>query len=165
MTTLTRQALYDRVWTEPMTKIAADLGVRSSSLKAICDRAGVPTPRAGYWQKRADGRAAKPPGLSCETRAATEPVTLASRSRARTASPSPPAKAAAPVAPVIPATPVTKAGPVEHPATLKLRKTLEKAKPSPAGFMTVGGGGVIPAVLSRDAMDRTLTWLDGLLSG
>ncbi len=161
MITLTRQALYDRVWTDPMTKIAADLGVSSSGLKAICDRAAVPVPRAGYWQKRAVGRAGKPSALPCETRLATEPVILVSRPRVRAASPAP--KTAASPASTTSTRPVVEADRSEHPATLKLRKALEKAKPSPAGFVTAGGGGVVPAVLSPDAMDRALTWLDDFL--
>lgn len=161
MTTLTRKALYDLVWTEPMTKIAADLSISSSGLKAICDRAGVPTPRAGYWQKLAVGRASRPPALSCETRQATEPVVLVPKSRRLL--PATRAKAVAPLSPVTSASPVATADRAAHSAILKLREALQKAKPSPAGFVTAGGGGIVPTVLGPKAMDRALAWLDDFL--
>jgi hypothetical protein len=69
--TITRTALYERVWSTPMTKLVAELQTTIAILKSICDRAAIPTPPAGHWMKQQFGKAthtpplpAAPPGLS-----------------------------------------------------------------------------------------------------
>jgi hypothetical protein len=52
MPILTRQALYDLVWSMPMTKLAESLGLSDVGLAKICDRHRVPTPQRGYWAKK-----------------------------------------------------------------------------------------------------------------
>jgi hypothetical protein len=59
MPRLTRQQLYDLVWSKAMTQAAAELGVSDVGLKKISRRHRVPTPPRGYWQKLAVGQ--KPP--------------------------------------------------------------------------------------------------------
>jgi hypothetical protein len=56
---LTRRAMYDLVWSRPMTKVAADLGISDVALKKICDKHRVPTPPRGYWAKRDAGKPTK----------------------------------------------------------------------------------------------------------
>ena len=56
---LTRCAMYDLVWSKPMTKIADDFGVSDVALKKACDRHRVPTPPRGYWAKKAAGKLVK----------------------------------------------------------------------------------------------------------
>lgn len=48
---LTRKALYDRVWSEPLSAIAEDVGVSGNALAKICNRLLVPYPPRGYWTK------------------------------------------------------------------------------------------------------------------
>jgi len=56
---LTRRAMYDLVWSRPMTKVAEDLGISDVALKKICDKHRVPTPSRGYWAKKAAGKPTK----------------------------------------------------------------------------------------------------------
>ncbi|MCK1658481.1 RWP-RK domain-containing protein [Bradyrhizobium sp. 151] len=56
---LTRRAMYDLVWSQPMTKVAEGLGISDVALKKICDRHRVPTPERGYWAKKAAGKPTK----------------------------------------------------------------------------------------------------------
>jgi hypothetical protein len=56
---LTRRAMYDLVWSRPMTKVAEDLGISDVGLKKICDKHRVPTPPRGYWAKRDAGKPTK----------------------------------------------------------------------------------------------------------
>jgi hypothetical protein len=56
---LTRRAMYDLVWSRPMTKAAEDLGISDVGLKKICDKHRVPTPPRGYWAKRDAGKPTK----------------------------------------------------------------------------------------------------------
>lgn len=58
-TRLTREELYERVWTEPMATLAPRLGLSDVGLKKTCLRMRVPTPPRGYWAKRAAGQKVK----------------------------------------------------------------------------------------------------------
>ena len=49
--TLSRRQIYDLVWSQPMTTIAAELGLSGNGLAKICDRLLVPYPTRGYWAK------------------------------------------------------------------------------------------------------------------
>jgi hypothetical protein len=60
---LTREALYELVWSEPMLKVAARFGVSSSYMARICTLLYVPRPERGYWAKLAVGKAPKQPAL------------------------------------------------------------------------------------------------------
>ena len=59
MPTLTRQELYELVWSTPMTKLAESFGISDVGLAKICDRHRVPTPPRGYWAKKEAGRKVK----------------------------------------------------------------------------------------------------------
>jgi len=46
---LTREALYELVWSEPMLKVAARFGVSSSYMARVCTLLYVPRPERGYY--------------------------------------------------------------------------------------------------------------------
>src|SRR5271163_3673434 len=56
---LTRQAMFDLVWSKPMTKVAEGFGISDVALKKICDKHRVPTPSRGYWARKAAGQRVK----------------------------------------------------------------------------------------------------------
>lgn len=62
---LTREALYEQVWSEPVHKIARQFGISGVALAKICRKLGVPVPPRGFWARQAAGhavtRAALPP--------------------------------------------------------------------------------------------------------
>ncbi|MBD8524442.1 hypothetical protein [Pseudomarimonas arenosa] len=60
---ITREALYDLVWSMPMTKVAAQFKVSGSYMARVCSVLKVPRPERGYWAKLAVGRAPKQPPL------------------------------------------------------------------------------------------------------
>lgn len=47
----TRQALYDRVCSEPIRTVARSLGVSDVGLAKACRAAGIPTPPRGWWAR------------------------------------------------------------------------------------------------------------------
>lgn len=51
----TRRAMYDLVWSKPMSQVAVDFGISDVALKKICVRHRVPTPARGYWAKKQAG--------------------------------------------------------------------------------------------------------------
>lgn len=62
-TSISREALYEAVWSEPATHLAAKYGVSDSFLARVCKRLHVPRPQPGYWAKQAVGKAPPKPAL------------------------------------------------------------------------------------------------------
>jgi hypothetical protein len=53
---LTREALYERVWAEPVEKLAKSWGLSGRGLAKACERARVPVPPRGYWARVQNGQ-------------------------------------------------------------------------------------------------------------
>jgi len=56
---VSRLELYDLVWSEPITKVAAQFEVSGSYMARVCAALNVPRPGRGYWAKLSVGRAPK----------------------------------------------------------------------------------------------------------
>lgn len=53
---LSREELYELVWSEPMSTLAARFGISDNGLRKRCKAMNVPTPSRGYWEKVKGGR-------------------------------------------------------------------------------------------------------------
>jgi hypothetical protein len=53
---LSREELYERIWSSPMTHVAAELGISDVALAKRCKKLNVPKPPVGYWAKVAAGQ-------------------------------------------------------------------------------------------------------------
>jgi hypothetical protein len=53
---ITREELYERVWSQPMVKVAKDFGISDRGLAKTCKRLEVPVPPRGYWAKLQAGK-------------------------------------------------------------------------------------------------------------
>jgi hypothetical protein len=60
---ISRNELYEFVWSEPMSKLAARFDVSGSYLARVCTMMNVPRPERGYWAKLAVGKAPARPSL------------------------------------------------------------------------------------------------------
>lgn len=58
--TVQRQALYEQVWAQLMTKVAKEYGISNVALAKICKKLNVPCPWRGYWRRRETGKSVKP---------------------------------------------------------------------------------------------------------
>lgn len=69
---LTREQLYELLWTKPTTEVAKELGVSDVWVGKVCKRANIPKPVLGYWQKLSAGKVMNkvslPPTLPLQTR-------------------------------------------------------------------------------------------------
>lgn len=81
MATISRDALYDLVWNEPVRVIAQRMGVSDVWLKKCCAKADIPVPDRGYWAKlRADKTVVRyelpprPPGMPTDVTIGTDPL-------------------------------------------------------------------------------------------
>ncbi|MEZ0003232.1 hypothetical protein [Sinorhizobium fredii] len=57
MSVVTREELYELVWSKPMLKVADQFDVSSSYMARVCTALNVPRPERGYWAKKAVGKA------------------------------------------------------------------------------------------------------------
>lgn len=48
---LTRQELYEQVWSKPMVTLAKEYSLSDNGLRKICKKHDVPIPPMGHWQK------------------------------------------------------------------------------------------------------------------
>lgn len=44
-----RKELYQRVWSEPVTKLAKEFGLSDVGFAKLCKRNEIPRPPRGYW--------------------------------------------------------------------------------------------------------------------
>lgn len=54
---VSREEMYQLVWSEPMIKVAERFGVSGSYLARVCTILNIPRPERGYWSKLAVGKA------------------------------------------------------------------------------------------------------------
>ena len=57
MDVVSREELYDLVWSTPMTRVAEQFKVSGSYMARVCTVLRVPRPERGYWAKLAVGKA------------------------------------------------------------------------------------------------------------
>jgi len=60
---LTREQLYELVWSEPISLVAPRLGLSDRGLAKACERLQVPRPGRGYWEKKRSGKRVRQPPL------------------------------------------------------------------------------------------------------
>ncbi len=56
MVNVTREELYEEVWSKPMTKACKKYGISDVGLRKICKKHNIPTPLQGYWAKLLHGK-------------------------------------------------------------------------------------------------------------
>lgn len=169
-TSLRRDALYDAVWTRPVTKVAAEYGVSDVGLRKICAKLGVPTPPRGYWAKRRHGKPVEraplpPPREGAPTthdivrrrrdESETEGDEETSRAAAGTAEEHEPAFTAPPVR-------VLKQLRRPHPLIKAAREALLKEDPDPYGRVGSGPARKYGIAVCRPNVGRALRVMDAL---
>ena len=48
---ISRQELYNLVWSKPMSKLALEYNISDNGLRKICEKFDIPLPLLGHWQK------------------------------------------------------------------------------------------------------------------
>ncbi|MBC8374662.1 MAG: hypothetical protein H8E26_01385 [FCB group bacterium] len=54
--TISRQELYNLVWSKPVVQIAKDFGISDVAVAKICKKLNIPKPGLGYWAKKQHGK-------------------------------------------------------------------------------------------------------------
>jgi ankyrin repeat protein len=60
---LSREELFERVWSVPMSNLAPEWGLSGNGLAKACKRLKIPVPPRGYWAKKAAGKKVRRPRL------------------------------------------------------------------------------------------------------
>jgi hypothetical protein len=165
---LTREQLYDEVWSEPMATVAGKYGLSDVGLAKICRKLDVPVPWRGYWRKKEVGQKVKPPALAKLPASATpamREVTLR-----RTTSGSAVAEPSGPVAEqqryealeqnrIVVQELLTD----PHPLVAKSVAALRRGKCDHKGYVQPKTGPCLAAMVTLDSADRAMCVYDALL--
>ncbi len=49
---ITRDQLYEAIWSKPTTAVAKDFEISDVAVAKICKKLDVPKPKLGYWTKK-----------------------------------------------------------------------------------------------------------------
>jgi hypothetical protein len=164
---LTRRELFDLVWSKPVTKVAADLGISDVAVKKICDKHRIPVPGRGYWAKIAAGQQPRP---ATYREISSDPLlnrihitgsplnalpqeVLAARERAQqaTQAPSPPVQEQD-----------TTDTAILHPLATRHDAALRSAKVGSDQMIRIGKTNLLHCMLALGSIGRVVTFVDRL---
>lgn len=149
---LTREQLYEQVWTTPMRHLARSYGLSDVGLAKLCKRHAIPTPPVGYWTKVAHGKAVERPVLPAAENAADAKIVI---------DPSMGASHRLPV-PTFEVT-VSETLMAPHPLVKATAAALRRAKPDEQGLLRPDDTSGLPIAVSRGSRDRALRLLNALV--
>ncbi|SDD08659.1 hypothetical protein SAMN05216337_1007144 [Bradyrhizobium brasilense] len=172
MKTVSREVLYEQVWSKPMTKVAAEYGVTGTALKKTCDRHQIPTPERGYWAKLEHGKRvnkeALPPlakpnlALVRISGSSEQHLSLSVREAKEKARDRLHMHAAARPLPIAASEPTPSI--VEPPSLAATRRSISKARPDDQGFAIVRSRGVVPLKIAPASIERGIRILSQLIA-
>ncbi len=164
---LTREELYEQVWSEPMSKLAQRYGLSDVGLAKICRRLRVPVPYRGYWRKKEVGQTAR------RTPLPTLRPSLAPELREVALLPRPNSAEAEETGPVaeqehfesMPENCITVAEVLEspHPLVAQTVAALRRAKQDEQGYLRHKATSYLAVRVTLDSADRAMCILDALL--
>ncbi|MCO6043303.1 hypothetical protein NG895_05235 [Aeoliella sp. ICT_H6.2] len=73
---LTRQELYDQVWSKPVSQLAQEFCISDVGLAKLCRRFDIPRPPRGYWAKLRNGHRVRKAPLPATNRELGEVINL-----------------------------------------------------------------------------------------
>ena len=148
---LTRQELYDRMWTTPAWKLGPELGMSGRGLAKLCLREGIPVPNRGYWAKKEFGWSPTQAKLPARMAGQSESITFETRSL----------KLGETLGRPLVEIPETLNDP--HPLVLATLKALKRAKQQENRLVMVEGPSVISTNVSRGSLNRAMRMMDAFV--
>jgi len=72
----TRQELYDRVWSKPISHLVVELGTTTGNLSTLLRHADIPKPSSGHWMRKEFGKPVEQPPLPPAPSGCVEPLVV-----------------------------------------------------------------------------------------
>jgi hypothetical protein len=163
---LTREALYEKVWSTPATKLAKEFGISDVALGKICKKLDIPKPYPGYWQQLAAGRRVHKEPLPPLRQGVPAVTYLYPHQPTAPFKPENPEVLAQIERESQPANSITVAETLHsaHPLVRQTRQSLEKNKPDDYGMLSWSWNQRCMNVrVSKTALHRALRIMDALL--
>ncbi len=156
-TNLSRQALYDRIWEKPVSRVAREFGISDVGLAKICRKNDIPRPPLGYWARIAAGQRVKKtvlprPEHNPMITIAPYPYVYVTKQTGERDSTYPPITV-----------PNTLAG--AHPIVLTTHKQLSAESPVYDGILRPPTDSCLDIRVSPKALPRALRIMEGLIRG
>lgn len=163
---MTRQELYDLVWSKPMTHAAKGFGISDVALRKTCVKHSIPTPPLGYWAKLLHGKKVDKPPLPKLKDGTGTIIYLTEKSdrdlplAVREALVAARAKEAAPENNLVLLTERPKQ---LHPVTVATEKTLRRATTDAEGFSHCSGKNSLTIQVGRASIERAVLLVETIL--
>jgi hypothetical protein len=153
--TLTREALYEKVWKAPMSRLAAEFGISDVALAKFCKKLDIPVPGRGHWARVKSGQKVNQPKLRKPRDGARTEFTITKR---KPRDPSAPRED-----PEVPEVIVADSLAGAHPAVRRLSSLLDGREPGRAKTLYLRGDSEATVRLGEKTKGRALLILDALL--
>jgi hypothetical protein len=157
---ISREDLYEKVWTLPLRKLAPEFGLSDVGLAKLCKRHSIPLPGLGYWTRVQFGKNLERvplPQLEKATESRTDVVIQ----------PTPANAILKEVKNDVKAEPIrlqlSDTEPISHPLAMRTQKLLSHATKNERGLLIPKSGLVSHISVSHAALPRALRILSGLL--
>jgi hypothetical protein len=157
---ISREELYQKVWTLPLRKLAPEFGISDVGLAKLCKRHSIPLPGLGYWTRVQFGKNPKRIPLPSLEKAVKSQTEIAIQ-------PTPANGILKDLRSDVPAKPIriqlSESEPVSHLFAVRTQKLLSHATKNDRGLL-IPKGGLVPHIsVSEAALPRALRILSGLL--
>ena len=162
---LTREQLYEKVWSQSISSLAKQWGISDVGLAKICKRYNIPRPGLGRWARKQHGyNPIQPPlpQLKGESIIEIQPVKKQNRlldpKQAQEAAQKTACEKEMESQVIVPKTLID-----PHPLVAKTEKSLRTAKPDDRGILRAHGPGTLSVVVGPSSIDRAMRIFNTLI--
>ncbi|MCC6207515.1 MAG: hypothetical protein IT488_05125 [Gammaproteobacteria bacterium] len=162
---ISRQELYEEIWSEPVATVAKRYGISDVGLAKLCSRLDIPRPGRGYWEKKRHDRAPRRPPLP-KLKDGRSDVTVITRQKKPPADPQQNSEALVMIANEgrdenrIQVTPPDAE---LHPLLARTEKSLRGAKVDDRDLVKPRAKHCLDINVSQDSVDRAVRIMDALV--
>lgn len=163
--TISRQELYEKVWTTPTVTLAKDYGISDVALAKICKKHKIPKPPLGYWARVAAGKKVVHKSLSAIADSQLQQIRIRKRPEGAGEECLGPETKTALAAEKAEANRIHVPSQLEspHPLVERTLKSLQSAAKNEFGLVRPKATQCLDIAVSRDSIDRSVLVMDTLV--